>query len=691
MKTDTENMSLKERATYRTTLIKNLEQKLKMELDYFSHFNYHPLHVKSSAAVDKVSDKDSEMNRLESDSFVELQCVDDDVSVRSEITMDHSVLNLKQFQFGDNACDITHEMETYAARISGNCDRSTKSDRTSYTQDDESAVDVLSKRSYSQNNVGNQNRGKECTKKRRFQHKQHFNLDKTLLAKGGKRSQEQYQKPVSVLKRSNNKHKSKEINSTLKNRNMEKTTTAINTTRHTRQSTGSSNLPQSIVQWSSDLNKMKPSSARFGLDYNPTSTMSEEEQILRKVVVGIPIFPRQTPLSEAAVRNYFSLNKSPSDVALVQSMESLMNDVFQFFKVLMPEDVDFADISELTNRYHVNQKSFSILAPCREPTTLKVSHGSHRFKYQQYDDSTRHIVHRVFLSQITIPENCMVIMDENLIHAGTESMTCGYAPAHSPRYFSYLKPKNCKVHKDSTYNKFDLCDKGCEFCRNSGVINIVEKLKESFSILNSNVLSLATKNYTTDWVAGDIRVLGWVVVRNGVTIDQDFENHLAHEFQTILCTNKMLRYTAKGTWFAINSHKEIIGSLIPGTLRKYFFSDDAKPNKNAGIEWGKRKMIPVLDGKMDPNKGCSLTWFTQHGCSFIAKFYVTLENNLLRKRCYVSSHKGVIENKNYLSAIVGIEDLDFDNYTLAGQCIIANFGFVQEQSLHTDYEPVVYE
>ena len=80
MKTDMENMSLKERATYRTTLIKNLEQKLKMELDYFSHFNYHPLHVKSSAAVDKVSDKDSEMNRLESDSFVELQCVDDDVS-----------------------------------------------------------------------------------------------------------------------------------------------------------------------------------------------------------------------------------------------------------------------------------------------------------------------------------------------------------------------------------------------------------------------------------------------------------------------------------------------------------------------------------------------------------------------------------------------------------------------------------
>ena len=64
----------------------------------------------------------------------------------------------------------------------------------------------------------------------------------------------------------------------------------------------------------------------------------------------------------------------------------------------------------------------------------------------------------------------MVILDENLIHAGTKSMTSGYAPIPSPRYFTYINPKVDDTEKDFTYHKFDLCGADYAYCNNSGVI-----------------------------------------------------------------------------------------------------------------------------------------------------------------------------------------------------------------------------
>ena len=142
----------------------------------------------------------------------------------------------------------------------------------------------------------------------------------------------------------------------------------------------------------------------------------------------------------------------------------------------------------------------------------------------------------------------MVILDQNLIHAGTASMTCGYAPIHSPRYFTSVHPKAHDIDTNFTYDKFDLFGNDCAFCKNCGVTEIFEKLKRTFSITNSNGVSLGAKNYSTDWIAGDLKQLGWVVVRSGVSISHQYEQNLAHDFQTIPCTNKMLKNTGKGKW-----------------------------------------------------------------------------------------------------------------------------------------------
>ena len=88
---------------------------------------------------------------------------------------------------------------------------------------------------------------------------------------------------------------------------------------------------------------------------------------------------------------------------------------------------------------------------------------------------------------------------------------------------------------------------------------------------------------------------------------------------------------------------------------------------------------------------CNKTWFVEHEFPFIAKYFSNLESNLLKKRCSMNSTTSQIESKNYLDAILGIEGVRFEDYTLSGQCIIANFGFVQEQGWHTDYKPVTYD
>ena len=40
-----------------------------------------------------------------------------------------------------------------------------------------------------------------------------------------------------------------------------------------------------------------------------------------------------------------------------------------------------------------------------------------------------------------------------------------------------------------------------------------------------------------DWVAGDLMLLGWIFVRNGVGVNVEFERLLAHEFQALLLTS----------------------------------------------------------------------------------------------------------------------------------------------------------
>ena len=212
------------------------------------------------------------------------------------------------------------------------------------------------------------------------------------------------------------------------------------------------------------------------------------------------------------------------------------------------------------------------------------------------------------MSNVFIHENCYLILDENLIHAGTGSMVSGYSPVHSPRYFTYLHHKDYPIEDNLSFRYFDECALDCEFCKDRRLVAAADQLKSIFNMLDTNSLTMATKGNKNDWIAGDLMTLGWAIYRNGVVVDDNFERRLGHEFQTLLLTNKMIKYSPNSSWAAIDSwRKKVPKSVIEGTCRTYLYDGKGQLRSNFSLSWGSRKMIPFQD-TVKTRKASNLDW-----------------------------------------------------------------------------------
>ena len=371
-----------------------------------------------------------------------------------------------------------------------------------------------------------------------------------------------------------------------------------------------------------------------------------------------------------------------------------MNEVVVVHRDTIPNGVKVASHVQTMNRYKIEKKSFSIIAPAKERTFIKISHGSHRFEYEYRKDGPAQLIHSGLVSNVFIPENCILIIDENLlVHAGSESMTSGYAPVFSPRYFSYLHHKDKEFEEDIMYRDFYVCPKDCAFCNDQRLIDIANQIKDICEMTNCNDLLLARKNGSKDWIAGDLVLLGWVIYKRGVVVDTELEMRLAHEFQTLLLTNTMTKYYTKKTWVVIDSAREegemekYKGKIIPDTCRHYMKKKDKSLRPGFSLLWGKRKMIPYIPDDQTKH----LEWFNNNHFVFIPQFFVMLEKSLTTYIDSDDSTTDVDNNGNWLSLILGIDGVKFDDYMCSGQSILANFGFVREQDLHMDFVPIRYE
>ena len=420
-------------------------------------------------------------------------------------------------------------------------------------------------------------------------------------------------------------------------------------------------------------------------DTNKKFPLADDER-LKSIVIGKPLEERfyedykEAPDGETVV----DLNKEEKDYfnLIAKSME------FQL-KWLQKEgerNLNVKSSDDILDGYKSRKPSFSIVAPAKEKIRMKICHGSHRINYGDGTSGIYRKVHRSMITEVSVPENCMIIMDERLLHAGCESYLCGYTPTHSPRYCAYVHHRDKVPDRGYSFNNVSICDKTCEFCS-------YDETKGANTVISKSMKALETYFYDrypdggqNDLLSGDLHVLGWMIVKNGVQMTTKMEQRLAHEFQTILLTKEYSAQSKSSAWKTITN--SLVGKqvTIPDTFRAYMFAEnDRKKRKNSCLIYGSRRMFPYFEEKYVDN----LSWLRNNYCRNIASFFEEIERKLvtIRFECYDSDDENEAFEGNNISRLMGNEEMGCEDYVFSGQCIVANFGFVREQQMHMAFDP----
>ena len=145
---NTQNLPPMDKLLHKQSIVSNLESKLKVELDYFDHFDYHPLQVKPTASKPKTHDVHSRTAQNNDMTVLEFECGDDDVSTTSVITMDQSMATHRKKHGSSTNADVTSEMEAIADNISQNNNKSWKPNHgeKGVEEEDDSTVDNFVRR-----------------------------------------------------------------------------------------------------------------------------------------------------------------------------------------------------------------------------------------------------------------------------------------------------------------------------------------------------------------------------------------------------------------------------------------------------------------------------------------------------------------------------------------------------------------
>ena len=120
------------------------------------------------------------------------------------------------------------------------------------------------------------------------------------------------------------------------------------------------------------------------------------------------------------------------------------------------------------------------------------------------------------ITEVSVLENCMIIMDEKLLHARCVSFLCGYTPTHSPRCYAYLHHRDKVPDRGYSINNVSICNETCEFCSDDETKGANTVIAKSVKALESCFHDRYPDGGQNDLMAGDFHVLGWVIIKNGV-------------------------------------------------------------------------------------------------------------------------------------------------------------------------------
>ena len=106
----------------------------------------------------------------------------------------------------------------------------------------------------------------------------------------------------------------------------------------------------------------------------------------------------------------------------------------------------------------------------------------------------------------------MMIMDEKLLNAVSESFLCGYEPTHSRRFYAYLHHRDRVPERGYSYNNESYCNESCDYCskKQTNIANNV--IVKSLRALKNCFHDREPDGDQNDLVAGDFHVFGWVIV-----------------------------------------------------------------------------------------------------------------------------------------------------------------------------------
>ena len=414
-----QSLSSAEQVEQKHNFISSLEKKIKVELDYFDNFDYHPLLTKEAAVTAKHSRDSDAITTDDPVTMVEFHCGDDDMSTKSELTMDPSVHNHKKTISSGTSEDITREMQTFSKTMEGDGDASWQWHSNEFVDEDSSADVVIRRYTTSNINALSNKRMSPCnrnigttnavatslsTPKARGYTKKSIHVginaspqESGLDNKESDTNSEQNDK-IRTKRHLAIGEYAHDVETSISNSPVatsKKITMSKKTTRRTHRVSAGETSTSRNVQWSNEVRNRQSSGTKVNvtLDYVPERGMTPSELATRSVVLGQPVINREQTLVESSWKTSFDMNVSYLDRKLLAEIDSLMNDAIAIFRGLLPNDVNVADMDEVCNRFVVKHKAFSIIAPCKERTSLKVSHGSHRFKYRAFKDDTTQIIH----------------------------------------------------------------------------------------------------------------------------------------------------------------------------------------------------------------------------------------------------------------------------------------------------------
>ena len=140
----------------------------------------------------------------------------------------------------------------------------------------------------------------------------------------------------------------------------------------------------------------------------------------------------------------------------------------------------------------------------------------------------------------------------------------------------------------------------------------------------------------------------------------------------------------RSTWYSIDDMEHRKQKTIPDSVRGYMCeTNDRKERNNCSLVYGSRKKLPYF-------KDCivnHVNWFKFNHCNTIASFFEAMERKLatIRFECTDKDNNSFVANN--ISRLMTNSEVGCKDYVFSGQCIVANFGFMQEEKMHMNNDP----